>query len=754
MEENGKLIEQLKTHKYLAYYRLIEKREGVFKEFPENIHPGLKRALQSNGIEKLYSHQEKSFKLVKRGKNIVITTPTASGKSLCYNLPVLDEIARNPSIKCFYFFPTKALSRDQSKSVISLAEKSGIPLKCEVYDGDTPADIREGIRKNAQIIITNPDMLHQAILPHHPKWRRILENLKYIVIDEVHIYTGVFGSHFANVIRRLKRLCEFYGAKPQFICCSATIANPLELAENLTEEKFELIDENGAPSAEKHFFFINPPIVNRELGIRKSYIDVTVLISRLFIEKEIPTIAFARTRLAVEVITKYLKEKAPLTKKDKIASYRGGYLPNLRRRIEKKIREREISFVVSTNALELGIDIGELQGCIISGYPGTISSTLQQAGRAGRKKDDSIAVLIGSNFPVDQFIMSNPEFLFESSPEHARINPDNPDILFNHLCCAVYELPFKEGEKFGEINTEELLTLMEDSELVGKFGNKWHWINDSYPAASFSLRSVTNDNFVIIDVTEKRNKVIGEVDYVAAHTTVYPQAIYIVQGNLYQVEKLDYPNRKAYVREVKAEYYTDAIDHTTVNILQTDKTEKKNLFKFNLGDIHVSTTITGFKKIKFYTNENIGFGKVNIPDIEMHTTSFWIGMNDEIRRQMGTTKSDFTETLNGLLYSIKNISSIFLMCDTRDLGSSVQTDDTKEEIEYSLFVYDAYPGGIGLASKLFQLKDAVLSGVKNSVKSCKCSHGCPSCIGIRNGETSNIKSNVIALASILSEQFK
>lgn len=750
MKNTESLIEFLKNHKYLTHYHIFEKREGVYKNIPESLSERLKNGLKKTGIEKLYSHQYQSFKLIEKGKNVVITTPTASGKSLCYNLPILNEIEKNPSTKCFYFFPTKALSRDQSKSVIELAEKSDIPLRCEVYDGDTPSDVREGIRKNAQIIITNPDMLHQAILPHHPMWRRVIENLKFIVIDEVHIYTGVFGSHFANVLRRLKRICDFYGSKPQYICCSATIANPLELAESLAEEKFELIGQNGAPSARKHFFFINPPIVNRELGIRKSYVDITVLMGKEFLEKEIPTITFARTRLAVEVITKYLKDRANHTKKHKISAYRGGYLPNLRREIERKMKKREISLIVSTNALELGIDIGELQGCIIAGYPGTISSTLQQAGRAGRKKDDSIAVLIGSNFAVDQFIMSNPDYLFKSSPEHARINPDNPDILFNHLCCAVYELPFKEGEKFGKTDIENILSKMEEVELVNKFGKKWHWISDSYPASTFSLRSVTNDNFVVIDMTEKRNKVIAEVDYIAAHTTIYPQAIYLVQGKLYQVEKLDYHNRKAYVREVHAEYYTDAIDHTTVNILQLDKQEKGKFFHHNLGEIHVLTTITGYKKIKFYTNENIGYGNINIPDVEMHTTSFWLTIDDSIRAQMGVSKSDFTETLNGFLYAMKNIASIFLMCDTRDLGSSVQADDTKEEFQYSLFVYDAYPGGIGLSPQIFKLKESVFDGVKSLVKSCKCSHGCPSCIGIRNGETSNIKSNVIAISSIFT----
>ncbi len=750
MKEANELIEHLKKHRYLSHYRVSEKRKGSFKPFPTSLPENLKNGLRKLGIEKLYSHQYHSYIEIEKGNNVVITTPTASGKTLCYNLPVLKAIQDNPSLRCFYFFPTKALSRDQAKSVIELAKDSNIELKCEVYDGDTPSDTRKTIREMAQITITNPDMLHQAILPHHPMWKKLLENLKFIVIDEIHIYTGVFGSHFANVLRRLKRICNFYGSKPQFICCSATIANPVEHAQTLTEEKFSLIDGNGAPLARKHFFFINPPIVNREMGIRKSYLDITVLIGKEFISKDIPTITFARTRLAVEVITKYLKDRVTPPKKHKISAYRGGYLPKLRREIEKKMKNRELSFIVSTNALEVGIDIGELQGCIIAGYPGTISSTLQQAGRAGRKRDDSIAVFIGSNLPVDQFILSNPDYLFTSSPEHARINPDNPDILFNHLTCAIYELPFKQGEKFGKKEVSKLLEKMEEVELVNKFGNKWHWISDNYPAATFSLRSVTNDNFVVIDTDDKRNKVIAEVDFISAHTTIYPQAIYMVQGQLYQVESLDYKNRKAFVKKTNAEYFTDAIDHTSVNILNVEETINGAFWKFNHGEIHVSTTVTGYKKIKFYTNENIGFGTISLPDIEMHTTAFWITVSDRIRKQLDISKSDFTETLSGLLYSFKNVASIFLMCDTRDLGTSNQVDDTRAELEYSLFVYDAYPGGIGLSPQIFNLKKEIFEGVNNMVKNCKCSHGCPSCIGIREESISNIKSNVIAIAKVFS----
>ncbi len=751
MTEIDKFVEKLKNHKWVQFYYRQPAKEATFADIPNSLHSGLKNALIENGIRKLYSHQALSFKKVIDKKNIVVVTPTASGKTLCYNLPVINEIANNKESKAIYLFPTKALARDQLAGILKLSEQSKIPVKCDVYDGDTPGDTREGIRKNASIIISNPDMIHQAILPHHPKWKRVLENLKYIVIDEMHIYTGVFGSHFANVLRRLKRICNFYGANPQFICCSATIANPVELAENLCGGEFDIVDNNGAPSSGRHFFFVNPPIVNKELGIRKSYLDTSTLFAREFINLEIPTISFARTRMAVEVMTKYLKDKAPVTKKNKITGYRGGYLPKERRAIEKAIKNKEITFIVSTNALELGIDIGELQGCIISGYPGTIASTLQQAGRAGRKSDDAIIVLIASNMAVDQFIVQNPDYLFKGSPEHGRVNPDNMEILFNHLACASFELPFKEGEVYGNFELKEAMEQLADMELVNKFGDKWHWIGESYPAATFSLRSVTNDNFVVIDLNDKNNRVIAEVDFYAAHTTLYEQAIYMLQGKLYQVEKLDYANRKAFVRMVNSEYYTDAIDHTHLNILSETKRENGFLYSFSKGEVHVLTRITGYKKIKFYTSENIGYGTVEIPDIEMHTTSFWITISDDLREQLNVSKSDFTESLSGLLYAVKNISSVFLMCDVRDLGATVQVDDSGEIQQFSLFIYDKYPGGVGLSNECFNIKQEVFKAAKELIEKCRCEDGCPSCIGIRNGETSNIKNNVLSILPLLKQ---
>ena len=746
----SRLINELKDHQWVEHYRYIPPREARLVALPDSLDPRLVQGLAGAGIRQLYSHQGAAYDNARAGRNTVVVTPTASGKTMCYNLPVLQRLAQDPDARAFYLFPTKALSRDQLAGLLDLASSADLELKCDVYDGDTPSDTRQSIRQQAQVMITNPDMIHQAILPHHPKWKKSLETLAYIVIDEMHTYTGVFGSHFANVLRRLKRICRFYGADPTFICSSATIANPVELAENLCEEPFELVAESGAPASGKHFFLVNPPLVNRDLGIRKSYLDTTVQFVRKFIEKDVSAIAFARTRLAVEVLTKYLRDRAPVTRKNQITGYRGGYLPGERRRIEQAVRSGELKYIVSTNALELGIDIGTLQGSVLAGYPGSIASTLQQSGRAGRKDSDAVSVLIASNMPVDQFMVGNPDYLFGRSPEHGHINPDNPEILFSHLACAAFELPMADTENFGPVDPAPAMEQMADLELVNHFGDKWHWIGESYPAATFSLRSVTNENFVVIDVTDRTNQVIAEVDFTAAHTTLYEQAIYLLQGGLYQVEQLDYENRKAYVRKVNAEYYTDAIDHTHLNILSVEADREGPSHRLNRGDVHVLTRVTGYKKIKFYTTENIGYGEVTLPDLEIHTQGFWLTVSEALRDQLMVSRGDFSETLSGMLYGMKTVASIYLMSDARDLGSSLQVDDAVTPQQFSLFIYDAYPGGIGLSAELYRISDRILAGARDLVRSCGCESGCPSCIGSRIAETGNIKSNVIALLTLLA----
>jgi DEAD/DEAH box helicase domain-containing protein len=566
----------------------------------------LKGALKKKGITRLFSHQGIALETIGGGKDVVVVTPTASGKTLCYNLPILNHKLSDPSVKAIYLFPTKALSQDQMAELQELVDATGEPVGTFTYDGDTPQDARKAIRAQGDIVITNPDMLHTGILPHHTKWIKLFQNLKYIVIDELHSYRGVFGSHMTNVLRRVKRVCDFYGSRPQFICCSATISNPGELAEKLVEGPVELIDQNGAPSSEKLFLFYNPPVVNKELGIRGSHLGAARNLAFPFIERGTQTIVFATSRLNVEVLTKYLKDRVERKKgnRDLVRGYRGGYLPTARREIEKGLRNGEVLGVISTNALELGIDIGRLDVCIIAGYPGTIASTWQQAGRAGRRSGLSVAVLIGRSLPLDQFLMENPDYFFGRSPEHGLVNPDNLLILLNHIKCAAFELPFKDGESFGKENLHEILGYLEEKGVVHHLEDRWHWMQDSYPADGISLRSVSEENFLVVDTAESvRGKVIAEVDFTGAHTTLYEGAIYICESELYQVEKLDYENRKAYVKRSKADYYTDAVSYTDVSILEGFEEKRQCGTTVEHGEVAVSTKVVGYKKIKFYTGD-------------------------------------------------------------------------------------------------------------------------------------------------------
>ena len=541
-------------------------------------------------------------------------TPTASGKTLCYNLPVLQRIARNPDARALYLYPTKALTYDQLDDLMDWANvwpSSSDKLGVFSYDGDTPQDARAAVRSKAHIVLTNPDMLHKGILPHHTKWTRLFENLEFIVVDELHTYRGVFGSHVANVFRRLARICEFYGSKPQFICTSATIANPEELAENLTGRSFETIAESGAGEGEKHVFFYNPPVVNRQLGIRRSYVHEATHVAAAFLKRKIPAIVFANSRLVTEILVRYLKDaledRAGCRRTgEAIVGYRGGYLPNERRRIERGLREGRIRGVVSTNALELGIDIGSLDVAVLAGYPGTIASTWQRMGRAGRRSGMSVAVMVASSTPLDQYIVNHPEYFLNQPPERGLVNPDNIHILISHLQCATFELPFGAEESFGGHDVSEILDYLSERGFIHKAGSKWHWTSEAYPADSVSLRSISSDNFVVVETTGE-SRILGEVDYSSAFTTLHEKAIYLHQGQQYYVHQLDIPERRAYVRKVDSDYYTDAITYTKVKVLETIET-MGSADQHNHGEVHVAHQVVGFKKIKFFTNENVGSG--------------------------------------------------------------------------------------------------------------------------------------------------
>ncbi|MDI6699464.1 MAG: DEAD/DEAH box helicase [Candidatus Saccharicenans sp.] len=734
--------------------KYLPPRPGSFSDYPSGVHPRLVEALKKKGFGALYSHQSQAWEKIKEGKNVVVVTPTASGKTLCYNLPVLDCILRDPSSRAIYLFPTKALSQDQRAELDETIELLGEEIKIFTYDGDTPQDARRAIRSQGHIIITNPDMLHSGILPHHTKWIKLFENLKYIIIDELHNYRGVFGSHVANVIRRLKRIAAFYGARPQFILSTATIANPQDMARKMIEEPVELIDQNGAPSGEKYFVFYTPPVVNPHLGIRRSYINEARRIAAVFLNQRLQTIVFAQSRLLTEVLVTYLKSDLEKGLKDEglIRGYRGGYLPTRRREIEKGLREGKILGVVSTNALELGIDIGTLDAAVLAGYPGTIASTWQRAGRAGRKTGRSAAVLVASSSPLDQFIINHPDYFFSSPPELALINPDNLSILVNHIQCAAFELPFEDGEKFGAVEIDEILKLLEEEEMLHHTQNKWFWTSEAYPADAISLRSISSDNFVVVDTTDQP-RVIAEVDFSSALTTLHPKAIYICEGEQYFVEEFDYEQRKAYVKKTDVDYFTDAIDYTNVKILDIFDRQDIPQGWVSHGEVHVATQVVGFKKIKFHTMENVGAGELQLPQNEMSTTSFWLTIPAEIYQTLPFTPEQRTNGLFGLSYLLHHVAPLFLMCDLHDLGVAIGDNfsgqslpprelprhrlpqDEKNRVFLSpdfspnLFLYDNFPGGIGLSPALFELKIRLLQACLGTIEACPCEEGCPSCVG-------------------------
>ncbi|OXM88254.1 DEAD/DEAH box helicase [Paenibacillus rigui] len=721
------LIHELRSNENIINWHEIEPQEARTKPIPESVDPRIKSALVKRGIHELYTHQYSAYVTVQKGESIVAVTPTASGKTLCYNLPVLQAIAEDDSSRALYLFPTKALAQDQKSELNEIIEEMGIDIKSFTYDGDTSPAIRQIVRKAGHIVITNPDMLHSAILPHHTKWVSLFGNLKYIVIDELHTYRGVFGSHVANVIRRLKRICRFYGSNPVFICTSATIANPRELAEQLTGQPMRLIDDNGAPRGRKHFVFYNPPIVNQPLNIRKS---ATVEVNRLameFLKNKIQTIVFARSRVRVEIILSHLQE---LVKKEigtkSIRGYRGGYLPKQRREIEKGLRDGEILGVVSTNALELGVDIGQLQVCVMTGYPGSVASTWQQAGRAGRRHGEALVVMVASSTPIDQYVVQNPEYFFDRSPESARINPENLIILVDHLRCAAYEIPFKGTEEFGPLDVTEIMEFLVEESVLHKNGDTFYWANQSFPASEISLRSASQENVVIVDQSDIANvRIIGEMDRFSAMTLLHDEAIYLHEGVQFQVEKLDWEHKKAYVREVDVEYYTDANLAVQLKVLEIDKSKQRETTAVYYGDVVVNALPTMFKKIKLTTFENIGYGPIHLPEEELHTSATWFELK-ETDPELGSKTLE--QLLLGISNVLKHIVPVLVMCDRNDIHVVSQIRAAHTQLP-TVFLYDHYPGGIGLAEDVFKRFDEVKAAARRLIQKCPCSDGCPSCIG-------------------------
>jgi DEAD/DEAH box helicase domain-containing protein len=761
--------------------------------FPARLDPRLVAVLQARGIREPYTHQAEAIEHALDGRDVVVVTPTASGKTLCYNAPVLHAVLRDPASRALYLFPTKALAQDQLAELQEVCDRlqaeGALPVGVFTYDGDTPQDARRTVRARAHVVLSNPDMLHSGILPHHPRWAKLFENLRFVVIDELHAYRGVFGSHLANILRRLRRICRHYGSDPVFIASSATIANPRELAERLAERPFVLVDRSGAPRAEKFFVFVNPPVVNRQLGIRRSYLSEARRIALEFLERRLQIIVFTQSRLATEILTTYLKEALPRAPgaPDAVRGYRGGYLPNRRREVERGLRDGAVRAVVSTSALELGIDIGALDAAILAGYPGTIASTWQRAGRAGRRAGRSAAVLVASSAPLDQFVVRHPEYFFGASPEHALVNPDNLHILLDHIKCAAFELPFADGETFGRENLQDVLALLAEHGFVHPAGGQWHWTHESYPADAVSLRSVSSDNFVVVDTTSGP-RVIGETDYTSAPSTLHEKAIYIVEGQLYQVERLDFEGRKAYVREVDCDYYTDAITYTRVTVLDefaardaragagagAERGEAGDVDagsawdgreageaewsaaqasgegtgeagrgapRASHGEVHVVSRVVGFKKIKFYTNENVGSGELDLPEQQMHTTAYWLTLPGSLVSALPFSSEERRDGVSGLAYAMRNVAQLLLMCDRQDIGLSVDAGDAAIDaaesggspeaaaVDPRIFIYDNYPGGIGFSEPLFSLHDRLIQETRSLIAGCPCEAGCPACVG-------------------------
>ena len=718
----AQLAEQLRRDtqfmKDVTRWEVIPAREPRTLPFPSCLDERLKPVLAARGIHALYTHQAHSVEATARGEDVTVVTPTASGKTMCYNLPVLSAILKNPDARALYLFPTKALSADQVHELYEMIEEMGVDIKTYTYDGDTPAAARKAVRQAGHIVVTNPDMLHSGILPHHTKWVKLFENLRYIVIDEIHSYRGVFGSNLANVLRRLMRLCEFYGSHPQFILCSATIANPKELAETLIGRPVTLIDDNGAPMGERHFVFYNPPVINRQLGIRQGSIPVTRAISGMLLRNGIQTITFARSRLTVEVLTRYLKDmvRDPLGNAGRVRGYRGGYLPTERREIEKGLRAGQVDAVVSTNALELGIDIGALDACVLCGYPGTIASAWQQAGRAGRRKGD-------------QYIVNHPDYLLTRSPENALLNPDNLYILLSHFKCAAFELPFEDGDGFGNAPApEELLGYLSEEGILRHVDGRYHWSAEDFPASEISLRSAAAENFVIIDITDPaHHRVVGEMDRFTAPMLLHENAIYMHEGRQYQVEKLDFDACKAFIRAVDTGYYTDADLNINLSLLDIEKQEPHSRGGITaLGEIKVTALVTMFKKIRFDTHETLGFGHVRLPETDMHTSSMWWTLPEDLANAVPS--DTLKNGMMGVANLLRIVCPLYLMCAPQDIAVVYQVKSPITD-QPTVLLYDNCPGGIGLSQKAYGMRDLLLSKALQVAQDCGCKYGCPSCVG-------------------------
>jgi DEAD/DEAH box helicase domain-containing protein len=738
---------QLASQGQVVHVERLPAKPAAYAEPQQPIPGPVLEMLARAGIERLYTHQARALDILRSGKSVVVVSGTASGKSMCYNIAVLERLLRDeqppapqdrfqPSqsrylsgrsrlgdgaATALYIFPTKALSQDQLRLLQELCP--GVEqVRPAIYDGDTPPSARRQARQRANIVLTNPDMLHTGILPHHALWHKFFSGLAVVVLDEIHTYRGVFGSHVANVLRRLRRVANHYGSDPQFVCCSATIANGRELAEQLTGVECEIVQENGAPKGPKTFLLWNPPAQDSAGLMRRSaHEEASAILSEL-VSRRIQTIAFTRTRLAAELLRRYTCETvSDPSLLSRIGAYRAGYLPEERRQIERGLSQGELLAVASTNALELGIDIGGLDACVILGYPGTIASTWQQAGRAGRGTEPSLVILVAYSNPLDQYLMRHPDYFFDASPEHAALNPQNPYILASHLRCAAFELPLQEqdAQLFGEL-LPEIGEALEQGRALKRIEGAWYWSSEEFPAAQVSLRTVSDNTFTIVDRSEE-GRVVGMVDAISAPELVYPGGVYLHQDRTYLVRELDLEGRVAYIEPAQVDYYTQALLDAQVRVLETLQQRQASMASFCFGRVEVIWRTVGFKKIRFGTMESIGYGSVSLPSQSFQTEAMWIMPGPELGQ-----RKKLHEGLAGIRNVAVLVLPLFAMCDRQDLGGLVDSRNTGAP---AIFLYDRYPGGLGLAETGYSLAEKVLTKCLELIQECPCENGCPSCVG-------------------------
>ena len=715
----------------IAHMEHIPPREASYAELDQPLVNKLQDCLNEHRLLPLYTHQAEAVNKARQGKNVMVATSSASGKTLCYNLPVLEAILTEMGSRALYLFPTKALAQDQLRGLHELFCPRLFQVEeLATFDGDTPQAERAEIRKKARIILTNPDMLHIGILPNHQSWSRLLRHLKYVVVDEAHIYRGVFGSHVAGVLRRLRRLCQLYGSNPRFICCSATIANPGEHAERLAGLPFEIVNNDGSPYGGKDFVFWNPPIIDEAKSVRRSANSEATNLFTELVSHRIRSLTFARSRRLTELIYAYssrrLAEVSPALAKQ-IKAYRAGYLPQERRQIEQELFTGQLLGVVATTALELGIDIGDLEATVLTGYPGSIASTWQQAGRSGRSKGESLSFLIGLDNPLDQYFMRHPDFFFQQSFENALVNPSNPYILRAHLLCAAWEMPLNEDDEkiFGSTLNQERAEL-EGQGMLKERNRKWYLSPAiAYPAQSINIRSTSGENFALIDTST--DSLLETIEASVAFFQVHPGAIYLHQGESYLVTELDLANRTAYATPTTAAYYTQSKDITDLRIVKVARSRRCRQTKVFLGEVEVTTTVVGFKKKAQFTEEVIGEEPLNLPPQRFFTIALWFDLPADAVTRLVKEDLDFAGGLHAAEHAAIAILPLFALCDRNDIGG-VSTPLHPDTGRAQIFIYDAHPGGVGIAEKGFDLIEELWQTTLRAIAECPCEEGCPSCI--------------------------